>query len=242
MPDDISSQSMGGQRCRGCTPKEAARWLRTADEGRLWARQREGTMSMAQMVHEAVEASRIAAAAANAAAERDEAPDKRKRKREAPPMSSTATILKNARALGEHGMTKLITDYAKQRFPELTAAQAFVKCFTEDSDEGKALRTIHAISKGVVDADGPEREYGFGRGRGVAGGALDPDEVEDEAEGEQDDAMDELNELAEQERKRDPSLSKAAAFTKVFCDPANVALAKRERTASMRKIGVAVRL
>ncbi len=41
--------------------------------------------------------------------------------------------------------------------------------------------------------------------------------------------LDELNALAEQERRRNPGMSKALAFSKVYTDPANAALAQRER-------------
>jgi hypothetical protein len=42
------------------------------------------------------------------------------------------------------------------------------------------------------------------------------------------DALDEFNKLAEQERRRNPSLTKAQAFAKAYTDPANAQLAARE--------------
>jgi hypothetical protein len=232
MPDDFSQ--MNGQPCRGMTAKECARWLIHDDAGRAWANERLGTMSMAQIVANLVNLSANAAAEANK--HREVASSKRKREA---PMNGTTTILKNARALGEHGMTALITDYAKRLYPTMTREAAFVKCFTEDSPQGRALRTVHAVSKGqVVDADGPESEYGLGSGRGVSGGALDPDEVNEAAADETngDDVMALLERLAAALRVRDPSMTKAAAFTKAYID--NPHLAAMERRTAYRKLGV----
>ena len=60
-------------------------------------------------------------------------------------------------------------------------------------------------------------------------GPHNDDEAADEAEGVEDDALEELEELAQQERRRCPQLSKQQAFTKVYTDPANAKLAQRER-------------
>ena len=63
------------------------------------------------------------------------------------------------------------------------------------------------------------------KGQGIAAGALDePSEDDDE-----NDALDELKTLAAEERRRNPKLSKARPFTKVYTDPANAKLAQRER-------------
>jgi hypothetical protein len=51
----------------------------------------------------------------------------------------------------------------------------------------------------------------------------DDDERDDE-----DDALEELDELAAEERRRNPGMSKAVAFSKVYTDPANARLAQRE--------------
>jgi hypothetical protein len=216
MPDDMPS-AMSTRRCRGCTPKEAARWLRDTDDGRAWARRREGMKSMAQLVHEAVEASRLAADEANAAAER-EAPDKRKREA---PMSSISTTLKALRGMDEHTFVKIVTKAAKERFPALSGPQAFTKLFTSDDEAGRAIRAAHGIVKG--EADYPR----------------DPD-FEDDRDADEESALDALNALAEQERRRDPKLSKAQSFARAYTDPANAALAKRERASAMRRIGAAI--
>src|SRR5271169_5557398 len=55
-------------------------------------------------------------------------------KREAPTtMSSTERILKNVRSMGEAEYTRIVTNYAKQQYPELSRERAFAKVF-EDPD------------------------------------------------------------------------------------------------------------
>ena len=56
------------------------------------------------------------------------------------------------------------------------------------------------------------------QGPRLAAGALDEPSEDDDDE---DDALEELNELAAEERRRNPKLTKQAAFTKVYTDPAN---------------------
>jgi hypothetical protein len=215
--------------CRGLSRREAARWLVNTDAGRQWARARGG--SMAEMTRE------LCALSASAAGEVNARRLAATATKEAP--MSTETILKNLKAMGEHEFVRVVTKAAKAQYPQLPAAVAFTKLFTSDDSEGAAIRAAWLISKGVVDADGPEAQYMRTRTRGVAGGALDPDEVADEAEDEQDDALDALNELAAQERRRNPKLSKAQSFAKIYVDPSNARLAQRERAQSRRRLGVA---
>jgi hypothetical protein len=131
------------------------------------------------------------------------------KRNEAPKMDMTKTL----RAVGEHGFTKMIEKYAKTVHPTLTKEQAFCKVFLADDDEGAAIRRAWQIAK-----------------QGSA--PLDDDEAEDEADGVEDDALEELQELATAERRRCPTLTKAQAFTKVYVDPANAKLAARERRAN----------
>jgi hypothetical protein len=131
-------------------------------------------------------------------------------KREAPKMDMTKTL----REVGEAGFTRMIEKYAKTVHPTLTKEQAFTKVFLADDDEGRAIRRTHQIAK-----QGP----------------LDDDAAEDEAEGVEDDALEELEELAQQERRRNPKLTKAQAFAKVYTDPANAKLAQRERVQNRPK-------
>jgi hypothetical protein len=107
----------------------------------------------------------------------------------------------------------MIEKYAKTVHPTLTKEQAFCKVFLADDDEGAAIRRAWQIAK-----------------QGSA--PLDDDEAEDEADGVEDDALEELQELATAERRRCPTLTKAQAFTKVYVDPANAKLAARERRAN----------
>lgn len=136
-------------------------------------------------------------------------------------------ITKALRAAGEVEFTKMVTRYAKSVHPDLSAPQAFSKVFLDDSDEGRAIRWAWATSKGVVPADSADREYGSPASRGYTSEALDDDEAADEGEGVVDDALEELEELAADAKRRDPRLSKAQSFAKAYAD--NPELAAKER-------------
>lgn len=124
-------------------------------------------------------------------------------KREVPNMDR---MTKNVIAMGEAEYTRIVTDYAKRLYPELSRERAFSKVFTADDAESVAIRKYWQISKqGVADEPADER-----------------DDDEDDT-----DALEELNELAEQERRRASGMSKYAAFAKVYQD--NPALAAKER-------------
>ena len=97
------------------------------------------------------------------------------KRKEAPEMDKTERMLKNVRSMGEHEYTRIVGDYAKRLYPELTRERAFVKVFTSDDAEGRAIRHFWQISKQAP---------------------LDADEAEGEAEGVEDDALEELKELA----------------------------------------------
>ena len=115
-------------------------------------------------------------------------------------------MTKNVRAMGEAEYTRIVTDYAKRLHPDLSRERAFNKVFTADDDAGQAIRKMWQVSKeGDLESDGRDGE---------------PSVEDDE------DAMEELEELAEQERRRSGT-SKAVAFTKVY--EANPELAARER-------------
>jgi hypothetical protein len=129
-------------------------------------------------------------------------------KREVSNMDSTTRIEKNLRAMGEAAFTKIVTDYARKQFPTLTREQAFSKVFTAEDAEGQAIRRCWQLSKQ---------------------GILDEDSAADAAGEVEDDAMDQLEELAADERKRNPKLTKAQAFAKAYTDPANAGIAAKER-------------
>jgi hypothetical protein len=128
-------------------------------------------------------------------------------KREEPKMDR---MTKNVIAMGEHEYTRILQKHASDnRLPNETAVQAFSRIFTEDTDEGRAIRKFWQISK-----------------QGSA--AVDEDERDDDEDDERD-AMEELEELAREERRRTHGMSKAQAFAKIYTDPANAKLAQRER-------------
>jgi hypothetical protein len=156
-------------------------------------------------------------------------------------MSNVQSFTKAIANLGEHKYTSIIQKFASNnKLPNETAAQSFVRIFTEDSAQGLAIRKFWQVSKGtVVQADGPEREYGRGRSVGVQTRALDPDEAGEDSEAivdaavdDERDALAELEDLAVAEQRRNPRLSKSQAFAKIYTDPANAALAQRERLAN----------
>ena len=120
---------------------------------------------------------------------------------------------KTLREVGEAGFTKMVEKYAKTVHPTLTKSRRSRKVFTEDSDEGRAIRRAWQISKG----------------QGIAAGALDEPSEDDDDEG---DALDELKELAAEERRRNPKLTKQARSRRSTRDPANASIAQRERRAN----------
>jgi hypothetical protein len=126
--------------------------------------------------------------------------------------TSTTTLLKALQGMTESEFVKIVTRVAKEQFPSLSGAAAFTKLFTDDNPESAAIRTAHAIVKRAA----------------IGGGAVD-ESPPDEDDLEDADALEELEELAEQERRRNPGMSKAVAFSKIYCDPANARLAQRER-------------
>jgi hypothetical protein len=126
-------------------------------------------------------------------------------KREAPEMDKTERMLKNVRSMGESEYVRLVTDYARKQYPTLTKEQAFCKVFEASDSEGQATGTSGKIAQQGVDDD----------------------EAANEAEDVENDALDELETLAAEERRRNPKLSKAQAFTKAYSD--NPELAAKER-------------
>jgi hypothetical protein len=154
-------------------------------------------------------------------------------------MTNTSALLKTLRSMTEAEYVGVVTEAARKQYPELSAPRAFAKVFEDPGPEGKAIRAAWAITKGqsIVGADSAELDYrAKPRSRGVRGGPLTEDET-DEADSEiMDDALEELDALAEKERRRNPGMTKAAAFAKVYCDPQHAHLAKRERSQSLRKL------
>jgi hypothetical protein len=139
------------------------------------------------------------------------------KREEAPKMNINKTL----REVGEHNFTRMIEKYAATvRQPNETKEQAFVRVFTADDEEGQALRKCWRISKQGVPVAEPDEE------------AVADEEEADKDEKEDEDArsaLEALNELAAEERRRNPKLTKAQAFAKAYQDPANARLAQRER-------------
>jgi hypothetical protein len=133
-------------------------------------------------------------------------------------IAKTGGILAIAKALvGEnrsYGITEeefvqFATEDAVKKFPGETADRAFTRMFTDGSSDGLAIRRAHALVRA-------EQLYG-------------PTAKADRSEGK---AYNELLAKAAELRKVRPELSEAQAFAKVFSDPANIELAKRERVES----------
>ncbi len=109
--------------------------------------------------------------------------------------------------ISEHELTELIQQEAElTRKSGETPAQCFARFYSAPENVG--LRKAIAIAKGAP----PLLE-------------IEPMPVAND--GDQDEAMAELETLAEAERRRDPRLSKAQAFAKAFTHPANAELAAR---------------
>ena len=115
-------------------------------------------------------------------------------------------------SISESEVTALITAYAKHAYPDARPDVAFAKVFTANDDVGIAFRRAVQIAKGLALV---MPVYVGGDA------ALAVDDPED--------ALAQLEELAEEQRRRAPEMSKSQAFAKVFSDPANRALAAAER-------------
>lgn len=115
----------------------------------------------------------------------------------------------------------------------------------EDKDELTAL-SKRAIDAGLLEADGATIQKAYRGDRGAVDKILDVvkaltaqvkaaglfKEIGDGRDngGKGNSAYDELVAMADELRKKDPSLTKEQAFAKVYSDPANADLAKRERS------------
>jgi hypothetical protein len=151
-------------------------------------------------------------------------------KRKEKHMESIAKIIKDAgfiavaKAMADenrsYGLTEtefvaLATENAVRKFPDKTPAAAFTRMFTDGGADGLAIRRAHA----VVKASHLEQMFG----------PTFPAHAKARSEGS---AYDELLAKAAEYRKTHSDLSEAQAFAKVFQDPANAALSRRERAES----------
>jgi hypothetical protein len=118
-----------------------------------------------------------------------------------------------AYGITEHQFTDLIGKHDPR--PGESAAQTFSRHFTAQTPDGVILRRAHA----VVKASHLEQMFG----------PTFPAHAKARSEGS---AYDELLAKAAEYRKTHSDLSEAQAFAKVFQDPANAALSRRERAES----------
>jgi hypothetical protein len=120
--------------------------------------------------------------------------------------------------ISERELTLMATGTAMNRLPGLTDAAAFAKVYGDPrmSDEARAFWDAIGVIRGTLAPDEDEEESDE---RG--------EDEEEEENGES--AYDEVQREAAKLRKRDPSLSEAQAFARIYENPANVALRKRER-------------
>ena len=123
-------------------------------------------------------------------------------------------------AITEHEYTEAVTALAVTRYPTLKRDVAFSRLFGEQSPEAATLRKAHAIIKGM-----PMMV--------VVPVATEADDVDDDDS----DAIEALEALAEEQRRRSPDLTKAQAFSRVYQDPANIKLVKRERHQNRPRAG-----
>jgi hypothetical protein len=122
-------------------------------------------------------------------------------------------IIDHGSSISEHELTKLIGDNIERRSGE-TPAQAFSRVYT--SDEGLVLRKAVNACK-TFDQQPPKVRAEPKVTAVVAGDGLTGD------------ALAQLEALVAELRRAHPEMSKAQAFAKVYTDPANAELAKRER-------------
>jgi hypothetical protein len=114
-------------------------------------------------------------------------------------------VTEGAGGISEFEITKLIQEAASRAYPELKPAVGFTKIY-EDS---VLLRQAVAVCKTFhVTAGAP---------RAAAGGTVSGS------------ALDELLSKAAELKKREPGLTPAQAFARVYSAPENVEIAKRER-------------
>jgi hypothetical protein len=125
--------------------------------------------------------------------------------------SAMHALCKHLAANGGTGFTHPEFDdflgrYAAGKYPALRLGNAIAKVLAEETPVARAYQAVHSFYKAEPVADD-----------------------EDDEDDDDDDALEELNRLAEAERRRENGMTKAAAFAKVYTDPANAKLAQRER-------------
>jgi hypothetical protein len=125
------------------------------------------------------------------------------------------TDIGNKMQLSEEQFTKLATAAAQRDYPNDRPDQAFSKFFQSN----EVVRRAHAVVKGMALIIP------------VSVGNQDVDDPED--------ALEQLQELAAEQHRRQPEMSLDKCFAKIYSDPANVSLAQKERRQSRARLGIA---
>jgi hypothetical protein len=144
------------------------------------------------------------------------------------------------RALGhisEHAFTGIVTEYAKERYPNDRPDVAFAKVYNEASDEGMAIRAArHAIK---------QRDFGVECRKRLGDPlpfevTLEPRSIDALAvrDLDPDEALKQLHELAAEQRKRAPWMTTQQAFAAIYNDAANAEAVARYKEARRRQLGV----
>jgi hypothetical protein len=114
-------------------------------------------------------------------------------------------------SLSEHEFVELATTAAKRDYPNDRPDQAFAKYF----EGNEVVRRAHAVVKATL--------------MPLLGVHVGGQSAVDAADDDPSDALAQIEALVAQMRAAQPALSKAQAFEKVYCDPANARLAAAER-------------
>src|SRR5262249_4987220 len=118
----------------------------------------------------------------------------------------------DAHGISEHELTDIVMEAAKRDHPYLTAAQAFTKMFTDQSEAGVVLRKAFSVVKAAGAAPYFDLKPQFVGGE-------DARDVNDPAK-----AIAQLKELG---RQKWPTESEVEQFARAFTDPANAKLAAK---------------
>jgi hypothetical protein len=126
----------------------------------------------------------------------------------------------DAHGLDEETFTRLATEHAVKLYPDKRPDAAFAKLFSDQSPDGVALRKAHTVIKDQMVITP------------VFVGGADARAVDNPKS-----ALDELDALVSEQRARAPWLSISQAWAKVYEDPANRELTKRERAEARARMG-----
>jgi hypothetical protein len=173
---------------------------------------------------------------------------KRQMKKEKQPMLTFSKIVKDlgivqvAKGIVLHGrsdgtsiteqeLTKAITDHAVRLHPNLRPDAAFAKVYADDTTEAEILRRACQIVKDAALSKSMLLTMPQTSSVGASGTA-------DQTVNSPKAAIEQLQALADEQRRRSPDLTKEQAFSRVYQDPKNAGLAARERRESrLRLIG-----